>query len=103
MGYIIIETTFDNKKEAEKVAKRLIESKLAACIHLSKVESYFRWKNKLEQTKEYKLKIKTTNKNYMKVEKLIKQNHKYKVPEIISIKIKRGSRNYLNWMKEVLN
>jgi len=102
MSYIIVKTTFDDKKNAELVSKKLIESKLAACVQLSEIESYFRWENKSQKAKEYKIEIKTNTKNYKKVEKLIKQNHTYELPEIIAVKIKKGSKEYLNWMKEEL-
>jgi periplasmic divalent cation tolerance protein len=99
MGYIIIKTTFENKNDAEKIANKLIEAKLAACIQLSETESYFKWDNKVQNSKEYKLEIKTMSNNYKKVEKFIKENHKYEIPEIIAIKIKKGSKEYLKWMK----
>jgi len=103
MGYIIIKTTFDNKKDAESIANKLITSKLAACIQISEVESYYMWKGKTEKAHEYKLDIKTSSKNYRKIEKFIKKNHKYEIPEIIAVKIKKASKKYLNWMKGELN
>jgi periplasmic divalent cation tolerance protein len=99
MSYIIIKTTFDSKNNAELIAKKLIESKLAACVQLSEIESYFKWNNKSQKVKEFKIEIKTSAKNYKNIEKLIKQNHSYKLPEIIAIKIKNGSKEYINWMK----
>jgi len=99
MAYIIIKTTFGNKKDAEEAAKKIIESRLAACIQLSEVESYYRWNNKTENAHEYKLEIKTLDKNYKKIEKLITKNHKYQIPEIVSYKLAKGSKKYLNWMK----
>jgi|SRR3989344_2263667 len=103
MAYIIIKTTFESREDAEKIARKIIDNKLAACIQLSEVDSYYRWNNKTEKAHEYKLEIKTLSNNYKKVEELISKNHKYEIPEIIAIKIKKGSRNYLNWMKENIN
>ena len=99
MTYIIIKTTFATKKEAEDAARRIIEKKLAACIQLSEVESYYRWNNKTEKSHEYKLEIKTLDKNYKKIEDLITKHHKYKIPEIVSLKLHKGSKEYLDWMK----
>ena len=100
MGYIIIKTTFENKKDAELIARKLVDAKLAACIQLSEVESYYRWDDKIEKSNEYKIEIKTLSNNYKKVEELILKNHKYEIPEIVAIKIKKGSKKYLNWIKE---
>jgi periplasmic divalent cation tolerance protein len=99
MEYIIIKTTFGNKKDAEEIAKKIVESKLAECIQLSEIESYYRWNNKIENAHEYKLEIKTLDRNYKKIEELIIKNHKYQIPEIIAHKLNKGSKKYLNWMK----
>lgn len=99
MEYIIIKTTFGSKKDAESAAKKIIESRLGACVQLSEIESYYRWNNKTEKSQEYKIEIKTLSKNYKKIEEMIIKNHKYKIPEIVATKIKKGSKKYLNWMK----
>jgi periplasmic divalent cation tolerance protein len=99
MSYIVIKTTFESKKDAEAIARKIIDANLAACTQLSEIESYYRWNNKTENTHEYKLEIKTLDKNYKKIEELIIKNHKYKIPEIIAYKISKGSKKYLNWMK----
>ena len=99
MSYIIIKTTFGSRKEAEKAAKKIIEKRLAACIQLSEIESYYKWNNKTEKSHEYKVEIKTLDKNYRKIEELIAKNHKYQIPEIIAYKLNKGSKKYLNWMK----
>jgi len=67
---------------------------------LSEVESYYRWNDETEKSKEYKIEIKTKSNNYKRVEELILKNHKYEIPEIVAIKIKKGSKKYLNWIKE---
>jgi len=102
MSYIIIKTTFAKKEEAEEVAKKIINSNLAACVQISEIESYYRWNNKVESANEYKVEIKTTDKNYKEVEELITKNHKYELPEIISYKLNNGSKKYFDWIdKEV--
>ncbi len=100
MNYIIIKTTFENKKDAEEIAKKLIESKLGACVQISEIESYYKWNGKVENSKEYKVEIKTTEENYKKIEELILKNHKYEIPEIVSYKLNNGSKKYLDWIKE---
>jgi periplasmic divalent cation tolerance protein len=100
MSYIIIKTTFENKKDAEEIAKKIISSKLGACVQLSEIESYYQWNNKIEKSNEYKVEIKTLDKNYKKIEELISKNHKYEIPEIISYKLNKGSKKYFDWVKK---
>ncbi len=103
MSYLIIKTTFENKKDAELIAKKILDNKLAACIQLSEIESYYKWNGKAQNSNEYKVEIKTLSKNYKKIENLISKNHKYKIPEIISYKINKGSKKYFDWMKGEIN
>ena len=42
--------------------------------------------------------IKTRKSLYKKVEKAIKENHPYEVPEIIAVSIAKGSKDYLKWL-----
>jgi periplasmic divalent cation tolerance protein len=99
MRFIIIKTTFAKKKEAEEVSNKIISNKLGACVQISKIESYYKWNNKIEKSDEYKVEIKTTNKNYKKIEEIIVKNHKYEIPEIIVHNLPNGSKRYLNWLK----
>ena len=70
MAYIIIKTTTENYKDAEKIARKIVETKLGACIQLSEIKSFYKWNNKTESSKEIKLEIKTKSSNYNKIEEL---------------------------------
>lgn len=98
MSYIIVLTTTPDINLANSISNSLIEKKLAACISINKISSIYRWKNEIENAKEYELKIKTKQKNFKKIEKLITSLHVYDVPEIIAIKIINGSKKYLKFI-----
>ena len=100
MKISIVQTTCDSKKEAKKLAKILLESKLAACIQIIQVDSLYMWKDELCDDEEYLLNIKTKSKLFNKIERKIKENHSYDVPEIIEIKIKNSSKDYKDFIKE---
>ena len=100
MKLLIIKTTFDNKKEAKNLAKILVKEKLAACVQIGKIDSIYIWENKICEDKEYLLSIKTKKENYKKVQRKIKENHSYDLPQIIAIKIKKTSSEYKNYIKE---
>ncbi len=100
MAFIFISTTFEKKKDAENLAREIIEKKLGACVQLTEAESYYGWKGKVEKAQEYRVSIKTISNKYKDIEKLILKNHPYELPEVISTKIKKGSKRYLNWVKE---
>ncbi len=100
--FIIILTTTDSEEKADKIASHLLEKRLAACVQIFPIKSYYRWKGKIENSSEFALFIKTKKPKYKDVEKEIKSVHSYETPEIISIPILDGSKDYLSWLsKEV--
>ena len=100
MKLFIIQTTFSDKKEAKKIGKLLIDNSLAACVQITKIDSIYKWENQICEDKEYLLSIKTKKENYKKIERKIKENHSYDLPQITAIKIKKSSDEYENYIKE---
>ena len=93
--------TAPNRKEAERIAKKLLDKKLIACANvISNVNSYFVWKNKVQNSKEIIICGKTTSKNQTKIIKAVKSIHSYSVPCIIFFDIKNGNKDFLKWIEQ---
>ena len=97
--YKIVETSIDDKKNAQGISKYLLDNKMAACIQITKSMSYYNWKEKLSKSKEYIIKIKTSSKLVKKVSQYIMETHSYENPEIISYDIDVHSKEYEKWYK----
>jgi len=100
MTPFIVQTTTNSYKEVKKIARILIEKKLAACIQVSKIESFYKWDGAICEDKEYLLTIKTKKENFKKIKRKIKENHSYDLPEIIGTKIVSLSKEYKNFIDE---
>ncbi len=98
----LITTSCNNLKEAKAIANRLLEDRLAACVQISKVMSTYIWQEEIDEMDEWSVSIKTLQKNYGEVVKVIKELHSYQLPEIIAHEFSCEDE-YLNWMKEVCN
>lgn len=95
--YILL-TTVSKKPDAERLAKALVEKKLAACVNIIKIEkSVYRWKGKIVGGGEFLLLIKSAQ-PYEKLERFIRKNHPYVLPEIVALPVSRGYRKYLAWI-----
>ena len=93
--------TAPHKREAEKIAKKLLNKKLIACANvISNVNSYFVWKNKVQNSKEIIICGKTTSKNQKEIVRVVKKLHSYSLPCIIFIDIKNGNDDFLKWIKQ---
>lgn len=102
MDYMVVLITGSNEDEAVKIAKTLVEEKLAGCVNIVKnIRSIYFWQDKIEDDSEVLMIVKTKAELFNELEKRVKSLHSYSVPEIIGIKIKKGSESYLNWLKEV--
>ena len=98
---VVIMVTSQSRRECRKIARRLIDEKLAACVNITQgVQSVYRWEGKVTQGKEFLMFIKTTRDLFPQIETEISLIHSYHTPEIICLPIIDGSRNYLQWMEE---
>ncbi len=95
----VVYTTVDDIKDARRMAHTLVEEKLVACVNIIPgVESVYRWKGKIEDSKEFVLICKTVDKNVKKTIQRIKALHKYELPAIIVLPIIGGLKEYLDYI-----
>lgn len=100
---IVLLTACESAEEAEKIARALVESRLAACVNIvSGVRSVYRWKDAVETANELLLVVKTSRALLPDAQALIEKVHSYELPECIAIQIVDGSERYLDWMSEGL-
>jgi periplasmic divalent cation tolerance protein len=98
---VVILVTAANHDESRKIARRLVEAELAACVNiLPPIESVYRWQGQIAEEGECLLIIKSAKALYAEIETEILRLHSYRTPEIICLPIVEGSRNYLQWISE---
>lgn len=96
--FCIVYSTFPKRRKARQIAKILLKENLIACANIFKIDSVYRWKDELEEAREYAVFFKTRKRCYKEIEKRIKELHPYECPAIIELPIKEGSSDYLNWL-----
>jgi len=98
--FIQVFTTTEKKEDAERIARALVEGRLAACVQIAgPVTSTFWWMGKVETAEEWVCCIKSRKAIYGKIEKAIRGLHPYETPEIIATPITAGSRDFLEWVR----
>ena len=101
--YQIVLCTCPNNIVAQEIASQLVTEKLAACVNIiPEITSVYCWQEKIEQSKETQLIIKTTAEKFSLLSDKINQLHPYDVPEIIALNIQQGDSAYLNWISASL-
>jgi len=96
---LVVFVTCEHREQAERIARSVVEDKLAACVNLLPgVRSCYVWERKLTWSEELLLIIKTTRGRFAQLEDRIRALHSYEVPEIIGVPIEDGSEKYLDWI-----
>ena len=98
---VVILVTAASRRECRKIARRLIEEKLAACVNITQpIQSVYRWEGKIDNGKEFLMFIKTNRNLFPQIKTEISLIHSYHTPEIICLPIIDGSPDYLQWLSD---
>lgn len=91
--------TCDNIETAHKIAKSVVQQKLAACVNiLPTVQSVYTWNDQIEQSEEVMMILKTSSSLVEKLKLAVISLHSYDVPEFICLDITHGHQPYLDWL-----
>ncbi len=97
----IVLTTAASEEEARKIARHLVERRLAACVNIvPQIASIYRWQGAVEEARECLLIVKTTAAAFGQVRESIAELHSYDVPECICLTVEDGLPTYLEWITE---
>ena len=100
---ICISTISNSKKILKNISKELLNKKMTACTHISKIlYSNYIWEGKIIHEKEYKLEVKTIDKYEKSIISIIKEHHNYEIFELSKKKIVNLNNEYLKWFKNQL-
>jgi periplasmic divalent cation tolerance protein len=101
--YLVVLTTFPDKKKAQKACDWLIRRKLAACVqYISGIESSYWWNGRIEKANECMCLIKTSEKKFSTLKKELVKLHPYQTPEIVAFKPEEIGDRYRVWLNEIL-
>jgi periplasmic divalent cation tolerance protein len=100
-NYSIVVTTYSRDEAGSKMIEALLAAKLAACIQVLPIRSFYTWKGKIQKAGENLMLIKAKSRDFEEIKETILEHHDYELPEIISLRIDKGLARYFKWMDEV--
>ena len=100
MKPIAVVTTVANREDAHRLARTLVERKLAACAQISEIESIYHWQGEVQQSGELRVLFKTTDERYALVESTIRELHPYELPAIHAFAFEHVYAAYAEWIAE---
>ena len=100
MSALFVYITCADPDEARKIARAVVEQRLAACANiLAPHESVYWWEGKVQQGQEVAVVLKTQSALFEKLEKAVKSLHSYDVPCIVALPIEKAHRPFLEWIQ----
>ena len=101
---IVVLSTCGSSEEAEGIARKLVEERLAACVNvIGGARSFYRWKGAIESADEFLLVIKTSRDLFERLRTVLEGAHSYELPEVLALPVLAGSPAYLNWLEGELS
>jgi periplasmic divalent cation tolerance protein len=99
---LVIFITAPNEEEGAKIARTLVEERLAGCVNIVKpIRSIYRWQDNIEDDTETLMIVKTQKRLFESLSSRVMELHSYTVPEIVAVPVVQGSKDYLKWLEEV--
>jgi periplasmic divalent cation tolerance protein len=99
--FVIVFITAPKEEEAARIARDLVDSRMAACVNIVKeIRSIYRWQGKTEDEAEVLMIVKTRRELFEGLMKRVKELHSYTVPEVLALPIVAGAEDYLKWLRE---
>ena len=99
--HVLVLSTVAQAEDAERIARALVERRLAACVNVvAGLTSFYRWKGAVQRDDERLLLIKTRRDRYAALQEALASLHPYQLPEIVALPFEAGSAAYLAWVDE---
>lgn len=101
---LLVLSTCASAEEAARIARSLVESRLAACVNIvPSIRSVYRWRDMIEDAAECLLIVKTNQTRLPALQAELARLHSYEVPEILAVPVAAGAESYLAWLASALD
>ena len=100
---VVATTTTPTRQEADRIARTLVERRLAACVQIvDPIRSCYWWDGAVQEDPEVLLIIKSVAALIPAIEAVMGELHPYEVPELVALPVTGGSQAYLDWLQASL-
>lgn len=97
---LLVLTTVGKRVDADRLARSMVEQRLAACVHIEAIDSVYRWDGQLQQEAELRLLLKTTDATYPALEAALRREHPYTLPAIVALACARAEPEFAVWVAQ---
>lgn len=95
----LVRTTLPSRAAADALAQQLVNSGLAACVHVQAVRSTYRWKDAVEEAEEWLVEARALESRAVAVREAMLADHPYEVPLVEALTVTGIPDAYLKWAR----
>ena len=100
MKLLAVYTTLASDEAARRMARTLVERRLAACAQIGEIESFYVWQGEVANDREFRILFKSTEARYPALEAAIRELHDYELPAIHAVALEQVEPAYGRWIEE---
>ena len=97
---LLVVTTVGTREDALRLARALVDLRLAACAQIGQIHSVYRWQGAVQEEAEFRVLFKTSSERYAQVEAAIRQRHPYELPAIHAVATSHADAAYAAWVAD---
>jgi len=96
----LILTTVATRADADRLARAMVDQRLAACAQISAIDSVYRWQGALQAEGEFRLLFKTTAARASALQAALRAQHPYELPAIVALPCSGALPEFAHWVHE---
>lgn len=94
-------TTTETRDDAQTLAAKLIDARLAACVQIDgPITSCYHWQGQVQRDEEYRLAVKFIQTREAEVRDFIEKHHPYDTPQWLALRADTASEAYEKWAQD---
>ncbi len=98
----LVRTTVELEEQARGLARRLIETDVACCVHVQRIDSVYRWDGAVEEAREWLVEARVPTDGTEACWLAMQDGHPYDVPLVEIVAETRVNGAYARWARDAL-
>ncbi len=98
--HVVVQVTTGSRDQAERIARSLVERRLAASGQVGPLHTWYRWKGHVHEAEEHLVSLFTRRDRFDDVARAVRELHGYELPQIVAVPLVTGTPEFLRWIDE---
>jgi periplasmic divalent cation tolerance protein len=98
--HVVVQVTTGSREEAERIARTLVERRLAGSGQVSPLRTWYRWQGRVHEADEHLVSLFTRRDRFDAVAQAVRELHGYELPQVVAVPLVEGTPEFLRWIDE---